>query len=73
MADDVVPPDTLRQVTGYTRPSRQAAWLRANSLPFLVDAWGRPQVHKRALAAAMGAKDDGRPVAAGPNWSGASR
>jgi hypothetical protein len=36
----------LERLTGYVRPSRQIEWLKANGIPFTVNARGRPAVRR---------------------------
>ena len=42
-------PADLRQLTGYTKPSKQIEWLRRNGVPHLVNARGHPVVRADLL------------------------
>lgn len=59
-------PLELRQLTGASRASRQAAWLSARRIPFLVDG-KRVVVYHCHVQAHV----EGRPVLSrsGPNWA----
>lgn len=41
---DLLSPDELQDLTGYRRKAYQVRWLRAWSVPFMVDRWNRPRV-----------------------------
>jgi Domain of unknown function (DUF4224) len=40
----IVPPDDIKHLTGYTRASAQARWLRHNGWKYTVNALGAPVV-----------------------------
>lgn len=46
--------DELVELTGYRRPSAQAQWLAAKGFTFMVNAAGRPILHRAHVAAKLG-------------------
>lgn len=60
----------LRELTGYSRASKQAGWLKANGFKFRVSRLGHPRVDRAHYLAKMG----GSPAASvseqtTPNWA----
>lgn len=48
--------DELRELTGYTQPTRQARWLSANGIRCYRNALGRVRVPREALGGGEGHK-----------------
>ena len=54
-------PAQVHELTGYQRPSKQIAWLRANGLRFFVAADGHPRVPSAQFEQPAGATQRSTP------------
>ena len=63
-------PLELADLTGYTLPAKQKAWLRARGWVFEVDRWGRPKVSRAHAELRLGGVQ--QTAAPEPNWEALS-
>ncbi len=59
----------LHQLTGFTRPTKQAAWLKAQGFTFRVGADGHPKVLKSHVEKVMGGNAQESKKSAQPDFS----
>lgn len=50
--------DELEQLCGFSRSSKQVAWLAANGYPYVVSAAGRPVVARMYVRKKLGVGED---------------
>ena len=64
-------PEELFDLTGYRRPTKQAAWLKANRFKFHLNAQLQPKVNRRHYESKVGVIDaqHTRGEISGPDWS----
>lgn len=63
----VLLPSELIDLTGFKRPSKQAAWLKANGFKFRLSQQLHPKVDRGHYEGRMGGKSSA-PSATEPNW-----
>lgn len=62
--------EELRDLTGYQKPGRQIAWLRAQGFTFRIAADGHPRVDRSHYLKLMGGMIEAKHKKTEPNFSG---
>ncbi len=48
--------EKLEQLSGHSKPSAQARWLKSNGFPFVIGGDGRPKVLRQVVEQRLGAR-----------------
>lgn len=60
--DEIYTQFELEQIVGLKSSKKIVNWLTTNRIPYLLNAAGKPLVHRQALAFSMGAPVENKPI-----------
>lgn len=71
MADLLLTPDEVRDLTGYRQPAKQVAVLRQQGVPFFLNAAGHPKVARAVIEGRQPAEPQRKSWS--PSWAATPR